>query len=124
MGKVSEGAWTEAEGHCQTGLDERARNDCDLMRVGDIVFTIPVGYPVSQRLQHSLAWGFTELMARGVWEEKVKLNDFAFPKSECEVKQRTKEDGLDTTDLSGTLFISFLLLACGVLVLIAEFVHK
>mmetsp|Transcript_114680 Transcript_114680/g.370567 ORF Transcript_114680/g.370567 Transcript_114680/m.370567 type:complete len:625 (-) Transcript_114680:272-2146(-) len=117
---VADGTMTADEAHCEKGFNGKARNDCDVMRVGDIILTIPVAFPISDRLAHSVSWAVMKQKALGVMEEVTKLNEGAYPVSQCEVleeEEESEEDGLEVGDLAGTVVIATLVVGVGALCL-------
>jgi hypothetical protein len=117
---VADGDFTEAEGHCKEGFPGRPRNDCEFMRVGDILFSIPIGYPVSDRLIHSVSWAFTRQLLQGSMEEQIKLNEEFFPQSRCDAKEQVEEDGLTIKDTFGAIMVSSIFLAIAMALLLFE----
>jgi len=118
--KAESGDLTEAEAHCQKGFSGNARDDCQFIRMGDILLSQPVGFPVNPNIQQSMTWAFAQAQAEGVWEEKLKLNADAFPQSKCNAEEQDPEDGLTVEDLSGTLMISFAILILGLLLFVCQ----
>lgn len=117
---VADGVMAERDAHCQQGLRGLPRNDCDLMRVGEILLTVPVAYPVSAKMSHSFTWAFSKLLSAGSFEELTKKHRDAFPQPKCDAAVGDKESGLESRDLLGTLVISILIVAVGVLCLVGE----
>mmetsp|Transcript_54149 Transcript_54149/g.127272 ORF Transcript_54149/g.127272 Transcript_54149/m.127272 type:complete len:653 (-) Transcript_54149:170-2128(-) len=104
---VTSGSISEEEGRCERDFLGNPRNDCNLMRVGDLLWSVPISFPVSERIAHSMSWAVTYAMTNGLMEEMKKLNTDFFPVSHCDVEEeRTEEDGLTLEDLSGTILIA------------------
>ena len=111
---VASGSITEDVGRCQTDYTGRPRDDCEFMKVGDLIWSIPVSFPVSDRMLHTMSWAFTYALSNGVMEDMKRLNSDLFPVSQCEaVEDRSEEDGLHLADLSGTFFVSMFIVLLG-----------
>jgi hypothetical protein len=120
-----EGSLSPEEAHCEQGFEGRKRQDCDFIRTGEIVFTVPVAFPISARLQQSVSWGITKKLMDGSWEDIKRKNKPEFPVSKCEsLMDDEEEEGLKLKDLSGTLFISVGLAVLGKLAFVLEALLK
>lgn len=117
---VADGTLTEEEASCSLGLASLPRNDCDLLRVGDILVSVPVAFPVSGRVAHSLSWALTRHASLGGFDEAIRLNADTFPVTKCEIEQSSEEDGLAIKDLAGTMMISGCILGVGVALLLCD----
>jgi hypothetical protein len=124
--QVNDGRLSAEEGFCEKGFGDRKRQDCDFMKVGDIVFSIPTAYPISERLAESFSWAVTHEMWSGTWDRLLKLNEQNMPKSQCDVaeEENAEEDGLRLKDLSGVFMISVALAVFGQLVFMVESCQK
>jgi len=113
---VASGSLTEEEGRCQTDFTGRPRNDCELMQVGDMLWSIPVAFPVSPRLIHTMSWAFMYALSAGAMEQSLRVNADVFPVSLCKpVEARSVDDGLLLSDLLGTFFVSMVIIILGLL---------
>ncbi|CAE7036079.1 GLR3.2 [Symbiodinium natans] len=113
---VASGSITEEVGRCERDSFGNPRNDCNLIRVGDVLWSVPISFPVSARMAHSMSWAFTYAMTNGLMEEMKKLNADVFPVPHCSVEdERSDEDGLNLDDLSGTILIALSIAAFGFL---------
>ncbi|CAJ1438282.1 unnamed protein product [Effrenium voratum] len=113
---VQSGEITEDEGRCQTDHLGNDRDDCTFLQVGNLLWSVPIALPLSERVAHSLSWALTFGLARGLWQEALMLNANAFPKSQCEEEvERSEMDGLDFSDLGGTIVLSAIIVGLGLL---------
>eukprot|EP00961_Rhodomonas_salina_P103723 1395120-Rhodomonas_salina.1 len=82
---VRAGIATEREAHCETGRGGHGRNDCDLIRVGEMVMAIPVAFPIKSdwELVQSLSWAVTQARNSGQWEVAVKANEHLQTEPQC-----------------------------------------
>ncbi|CAE7862614.1 GLR3.4 [Symbiodinium sp. KB8] len=113
---VASGSISEEEGRCERDFLGNPRDDCNLMRVGDLLWSVPISFPVGERMAHSMSWAVTYAMTNGLMEEMKKLNREVFPVSHCDVEdERTEEDGLTLEDLSGTILIALSIASFGLL---------
>eukprot|EP00929_Paragymnodinium_shiwhaense_P112075 TRINITY_DN80337_c0_g1_i1.p1 TRINITY_DN80337_c0_g1~~TRINITY_DN80337_c0_g1_i1.p1 ORF type:complete len:729 (+),score=77.72 TRINITY_DN80337_c0_g1_i1:65-2251(+) len=113
--QVAEGTLAEEESHCTVGFARRPRNDCDFVRVGDIVSSIPVAFPVNGKFAHSLAWAFAQAKSEGAWEMSLVKNAQYKLKSKCTEEQRSEEDGMGLDDLSGAMWITAVFVVMGLI---------
>ena len=112
---LAAGLITQEEAHCTTDSRGNPRNDCKLDRVGDILLAIPVAFPLSQRAFRSLSYALTAGLARGMLQDAIRANEFAFPAPNCEkILERSSLDGLQAGDMVGTIMISVFILGIGV----------
>ena len=87
--------------------------DCDMIRVGKILATIPVSMPVRSDLAHSLGWSMVDLQSRGVIEELRAQYANNLPKSACPLKAE-KSLSLAPQYLLGNVFLAGVIVLCGV----------
>ena len=95
---VNAGRVSEEVGRCTTTETNsgNARNDCELLRVGDLLWSVPLSFPISERLAHGMSWAVTQAITAGLFEraKDSELNKEAFPLSQCAVvEDRSEEDG-------------------------------
>ncbi|CAE7434546.1 unnamed protein product [Symbiodinium necroappetens] len=115
---VNAGRVSEEVGRCTTTETNsgNARNDCELLRVGDLLWSVPLSFPISERLAHGMSWAVTQAITAGLFEraKDSELNKEAFPLSQCAVvEDRSEEDGLTLADLTGTIVISMFMVGFG-----------
>ncbi|CAE7313324.1 GLR3.4 [Symbiodinium sp. CCMP2592] len=115
---VNAGRVSEEVGRCTTTETNpgNARNDCELLRVGDLLWSVPLSFPISDRLAHGMSWAVTQAITAGLFEraKDSELNKEAFPLSQCTVvEDRSEEDGLTLADLTGTIVISMFMVGFG-----------
>ena len=107
---VNAGRVSEEVGRCTTTETNpgNARNDCELLRVGDLLWSVPLSFPISDRLAHGMSWAVTQALTAGLFEraKDSELNKEAFPLSQCTVvEDRSEEDGpLDALRLLSVFF--------------------
>jgi len=111
---------TEAVGHCKEGFPGLRRNDCDFMRVGEIIFSIPVGYPVRETLAHSVSWVFVRQLLQGSMQENIKLHEEFFPQPRCNVEEEVQDNALTVKDMMGTIVVSAIFLVIAVMIFLGE----
>ncbi|CAE7767105.1 GLR3.2 [Symbiodinium necroappetens] len=122
---LAAGSITEEEAHCRTDSKGNPRNDCKFDRVGDILWAIPVAFPLSQRALRSLSYSLTTGLARGMLQDAIRANEFAFPAPNCDkALERSELGGLQAGDMVGTIMISVLILGVGVACCAAQAVAK
>jgi len=92
-----------------------ARDDCDFNRVGDILHTVPLSLPVSDRLMQSLSWGVIHGHDNGLYAQLIVNNSDNMPTSRCGDVQEEREGGLYWEDLVGAIFVAFLVMCVGLL---------
>eukprot|EP00439_Symbiodinium_sp_Y106_P060667 s4361_g9.t1 len=68
----------ESEGFCGDPL-----RDCNFIRVGGLLWSVPLSFPINERMAHSLSWAFTAAITRGVFEDMKKINSELFHESIC-----------------------------------------
>ncbi|CAE7031211.1 GLR3.4 [Symbiodinium natans] len=117
---------TEDEGRCETDYLGRTRDDCNFIRVGEMLWSVPLSFPVSEKLLHSLSWAFTTGLTDGLLEEVKgnKLNKDGFPVPNCAAEEGNDDGVLSLEDLSGTFFISVFIAAAGLVCFVFETLRK
>ncbi len=125
------------------GICGEARDDCDFNRVGDILHTVPISFPVSERLMRSLSWAVIHGHDKGLYAQFIENNSDVIPRSQCGDLQEERETrltplvflyslgfvrckktscffppeaaGLNSGDLVGAIFVAFLIMCLGLL---------
>ena len=93
---VNSGAISEEVGRCSTNHLGQPRDDCDLLRVGDLIWSVPLSFPISDRLAHSMSWAVTRALSDGMFEAAKESgpNKAAFPVTQCtHTEDRSETDG-------------------------------
>ena len=98
-GKIKEGECSETASKDLTAEQKdrfcgKLRDDCDLNRVGDILHTVPLSFPVSDRLMRSLSWGVIDGHDNGKYAESLANNSDVLPMSQCGDMQQERETRL------------------------------
>mmetsp|Transcript_57709 Transcript_57709/g.135211 ORF Transcript_57709/g.135211 Transcript_57709/m.135211 type:complete len:611 (+) Transcript_57709:37-1869(+) len=107
---VEAGSLTAAEAQCR----EPGR-DCQLAQVGELLWSVPISFPVNPKMAHSFSWAFTSAITQGKFEDAKRSHVQLFPTSACQVEEPTLR--LTSDDLSGTMVISFTLMLIGFVVM-------
>ena len=104
----------------------KPRNDCDLIRVGYVLTSVPIAFPASQRLIQSFGWAFSTQHAKGAMQQELRAHSHQFPKSVCDIPSQQENLALGASDLSGIVIISgfFSMLALVRFVIKEYNVHK
>lgn len=117
IGFASSAVSGATENHCKFDIEGNDRNDCELIRAGDILYTAPLSFPVQGRLLHSLSWGVAAETSKGSFQVAKRNNSVDYESCDGltdsgEVKLR-EEGGLTFEELSGTIVIAILIAAAG-----------
>lgn len=65
---------------------------CEHRQVGDMLWSIPVSFPISPRLLHTMSWAFMYALSAGAMEQSLRVNADVFPVSLCKpVETRSVE---------------------------------
>ena len=75
---------------------------CEHRQVGDMLWSIPVSFPISPRLLHTMSWAFMYALSAGAMEQSLRVNADVFPVSLCKpVETRSVESWMfhDWTDV-------------------------
>ncbi|CAE7211876.1 GLR2.2 [Symbiodinium natans] len=124
---VNSGAISEEVGRCSTNHLGQPRDDCDLLRVGDLIWSVPLSFPISDRLAHSMSWAVTRALSDGMFEAAKESgpNKAAFPVTQCtHTEDRSETDGLNLADLTGTIFISVFFVSFGLVCFVIEVMRR
>jgi len=89
------------------------RNDCNLMRVGDVLYSLPVSLPVSDALARSLSWAVINAQVGGWWDYMKLMNAETFPEPKCDAMAEPKDPGMSLDDLLGTFLVASFTVAVG-----------
>jgi len=122
---LASGLLSEEESACNIGFDGEPRDDCKLVRVGGIVQSVPIGFPISKLLADSMKWA----VLTGVIESKMKdwmevyAEDFPASDNQCTaIEDSATSVSLGLDSLLGTLYISLIFLLSGLALSIVEHV--
>jgi len=122
--QVAQGSITAEEGRCETDHLGVERNDCNFIRVGDLLWSVPLSFPISERLAHSVSFAVTRGLTQGMMKDAQVANSNLFPKSICEEEAVASPDGLTFEDLSGSMLIAFAFVAAGFLVMAVRHIRR
>ena len=99
--------------------EDIGRDDCKFLRVGDVpLWSIPIAFPVASSMAHGLSWSFTQSLATGVMEEMKLKHSRNFPENTCQASSETEQQALSFWDLSGTIFVTMILMGLAALRLV------
>eukprot|EP00435_Cladocopium_sp_Y103_P066527 s344_g28.t1 len=115
---------TDEEGRCHTDHRGNPRVDCHLVKAGDLVWSIPLSFPIRNKIAHPVSWAFIKSQTGGAMARHIEANQHAFPTSKCVAEDRTEEEGLNLGDLSGMIFISLFIAIFGLLIHAGTFVYR
>lgn len=97
------------------------KRDCNLVRVGEPILTIPIGWPVSQRLATAFAWSLVTLEQEGTIRallKKFKPEEERRDPTVCGVTEPTSSDEdtlrLPLSSMTGAFVASWLIISVGV----------
>lgn len=79
-----------------SGQETKGNAYCDLFRVGDVLYTLPVSFPISQRFVYILSWAVTYAQEGGWFEKEIAQHADIFPERLCDF-QSTRKDPLFST---------------------------
>lgn len=114
--EVASGSITDAEGRCHSDHRGSTRVDCHLVKAGDLIWSIPLSFPVRTKIAHPVSWAFIKSQTSGAYARNIEANQHSFPSSKCVAEDRTEEEGLNLGDLSGMIFISLFIAIFGLLI--------
>ena len=97
---------------------------CRLIRVGDLVMSIPFSFPVSRNVPdtvfNTLSWSAIDAQAKGIFEIRRKQFVSLMPASRCDTVAGSTTTAIDTPEMLGVLFPSGLLIMIGVVVSVVK----
>ncbi|CAE7502544.1 unnamed protein product [Symbiodinium sp. CCMP2592] len=111
------GTMTQEEAQCWDGDEQR---DCSFLKVGDLLWSVPLSFPINDAMAHSLSWAFTYAITGGVMEDAKRSNSELFAESICAAEADEQDIAMSFDDLSGVMFISFFIVGVGFVVMAAR----
>ncbi|CAE7730767.1 unnamed protein product [Symbiodinium necroappetens] len=116
------GRITQQEAQCREGDMKR---DCEFSRVGDLLWSVPLSFPVSEEMAHAFSWSFTAATTRGVMEDAKRMNAQLFSQSICEDEESGSESlALTFDNMSGSMIISFFIMMIGFVVMAGRHFYR
>ena len=94
------GTMTQEEAQCWDGDEQR---DCSFLKVGDLLWSVPLSFPINDAMAHSLSWAFTSALTGGVMEDAKRSNSELFAESICAAEADEQDIAMSFDDLSGVL---------------------
>ena len=59
----------EEVARCEADFRGNKRDDCNLLRVGGLLWSVPLSFPVSDKIAHSMGWAVTTTLSAGLMEK-------------------------------------------------------
>ncbi|CAE7394628.1 GLR2.2 [Symbiodinium natans] len=112
----------ESEYRCETDSKGKARDDCNLLKVGEVLTSVGVGYPVNTKAAQSLSWAVTKATMAGKYSDAMRSHQSMKPRSQClaAAEISVEEDGLPVESMVGVIIISSMCLGVSVVILIGR----
>ncbi|CAK8997640.1 unnamed protein product [Durusdinium trenchii] len=102
-----------------SGQETKGNAYCDLFRVGDVLYTLPVSFPISQRFVYILSWAVTYAQEGGWFEKEIAQHADIFPERLCDFQSTRKEGtGMVADDVLGCFFISLMFVGFGIVIML------
>merc|ERR1712176_1596883 len=108
---LEEGLMTAEEAQCGDPSADGFTRDCNLKKVGPLIYQVGIAVPVSRETARSFAYGVVDAKTRGIWE-KYQDQTFYSP-SQCHSQSQdsdSQEQGMPPESMYGVLFISTFLI--------------
>lgn len=111
--RLDTGKYSSDEAQCKKTKDGQVdlTRDCGLLKVGDVIMSMPVGWPVSPDIQRPLSVALVKELNSGLYVKKQRAFEYLKPVSVCQKKKIDAHPGIPAEGLLGTLLVSSSLMA-------------
>jgi len=100
--------------------------DCNLRKVGGLLLSNPIAFPMSTRVHHSLSWGIAKAIETGTMDSLEERYKADWPSNVCSATVVSEDNlRLPAESFVGTVFVSaFFMLIAGLLAALEEFTGR